>query len=47
METPSRDWKSYFEYIIVDAKKPLFFQEGTMLREVDEVRVRVSLCVHV
>ena len=33
----TREWKSYFDYIIVDAKKPLFFQEGSMLREVDEV----------
>ncbi len=31
-----RSWKSYFDYIIVDAKKPLFFEEGSMLREVDE-----------
>lgn len=31
-----RDWKSYFDYIIVSANKPLFFEEGTMLREVDE-----------
>ena len=31
-----RSWKSYFDHIIVDAKKPLFFAEGTMLREVDE-----------
>ncbi len=37
--TPHRDWKSYFDYIIVDAKKPQFFTEGTMLREVDEVRM--------
>lgn len=33
----SEPWKSYFDYILVDAKKPLFFQEGTMLREVNEV----------
>ncbi|XP_022252149.1 cytosolic purine 5'-nucleotidase-like [Limulus polyphemus] len=30
-----RDWKSYFDYILVDAKKPLFFSEGTVLRQVD------------
>ncbi|XP_076372629.1 5' nucleotidase B isoform X2 [Tachypleus tridentatus] len=30
-----RDWKSYFDYILVDAKKPLFFSEGTILRQVD------------
>lgn len=44
-------WKNYFDYIIVDARKPLFFQEGTMLREVDEVivlhyLVNVSLTVY-
>ncbi|CAF0851050.1 unnamed protein product [Brachionus calyciflorus] len=30
-----RDWKTYFDYIVVDAKKPLFFAEGTSLKEVD------------
>jgi len=29
------DWKSYFDYIVVDARKPLFFDEGTILRQVD------------
>ncbi|KAL5471526.1 hypothetical protein EMCRGX_G029649 [Ephydatia muelleri] len=29
-------WKSYFDYLITDANKPLFFTEGSMLREVDE-----------
>ncbi|XP_065882915.1 cytosolic purine 5'-nucleotidase-like isoform X2 [Dysidea avara] len=32
----SKPWKSYFDYIIVDARKPLFFQEGTMLKEINE-----------
>ena len=35
--TPHQNWKSYFDYILVDAKKPLFFAEGSTLREVDEV----------
>ncbi|CAF4031637.1 unnamed protein product [Rotaria sordida] len=30
-----RDWKSYFCYIVVDAQKPLFFAEGTILRIID------------
>ncbi len=30
-----RDWKSYFNYILVDAQKPLFFSEGTTLRIID------------
>lgn len=32
----SRSWRSYFDYVIVDAKKPQFFEEGSMLREVDD-----------
>ncbi|CRK93431.1 CLUMA_CG006967, isoform A [Clunio marinus] len=34
-EDAHRDWKSYFNIIVVDAKKPLFFGEGTILRQVD------------
>ncbi|VDK38908.1 unnamed protein product [Taenia asiatica] len=30
-----RHWTSYFDYIVVDAKKPIFFQEGTLMRAVD------------
>jgi 5'-nucleotidase len=25
-------WKEYFNYVVVDARKPLFFGEGTVLR---------------
>ncbi|CAH0719994.1 unnamed protein product, partial [Brenthis ino] len=32
---PHRNWKTYFDWIVVDAKKPLFFGEGTTLRQVD------------
>ena len=31
------NWKSYFDYIVVDARKPLFFAEGTSLKEIDSV----------
>nr|XP_046920622.1 cytosolic purine 5'-nucleotidase-like isoform X2 [Dermatophagoides farinae] len=31
----NRPWKSYFDFIVVDARKPLFFDEGTILRQVD------------
>ncbi|CAF5097407.1 unnamed protein product, partial [Rotaria sp. Silwood1] len=31
-----RDWKSHFNYIVVDAQKPLFFAEGTTLRRIDQ-----------
>ncbi|KAK6185100.1 hypothetical protein SNE40_007411 [Patella caerulea] len=30
-----REWSTYFDYIVVDAKKPLFFKDGTILRQVD------------
>uniref|UniRef100_A0A8C4QYR5 Cytosolic purine 5'-nucleotidase n=1 Tax=Eptatretus burgeri TaxID=7764 RepID=A0A8C4QYR5_EPTBU len=30
-----RPWKSYFDLILVDARKPIFFGEGTVLRQVD------------
>lgn len=34
-DEPHRDWKTYFDTIVVDARKPLFFGEGTILRQVD------------
>lgn len=42
-QTGGRSWKSYFDYIFVDAQKPRFFQEGTTLREVDEVSGSLKL----
>ncbi|CAG5077316.1 Oidioi.mRNA.OKI2018_I69.PAR.g8681.t3.cds [Oikopleura dioica] len=33
--TPHRDWKSYFDLIIVDSRKPKFFADGTPLRQID------------
>lgn len=30
-------WRSFFDLIVVDTKKPLFFAEGTVLRQVDTV----------
>ncbi|XP_022259099.2 cytosolic purine 5'-nucleotidase-like isoform X1 [Canis lupus familiaris] len=30
-----RPWQSYFDLILVDAQKPLFFGEGTVLHQVD------------
>ncbi|KAK0053983.1 cytosolic purine 5-nucleotidase [Biomphalaria pfeifferi] len=29
-------WTSFFDFIVVDAKKPLFFLQGTLLREVNK-----------
>uniref|UniRef100_A0A8C5W8T6 Cytosolic purine 5'-nucleotidase n=1 Tax=Microcebus murinus TaxID=30608 RepID=A0A8C5W8T6_MICMU len=34
-ESSHRPWQSYFDLILVDARKPLFFGEGTVLRQVD------------
>jgi len=28
------NWRQYFDYIVVDAHKPLFFEEGTSLKEI-------------
>jgi len=28
-------WSAYFDYVVVDAKKPIFFAEGTILRQID------------
>ena len=28
-------WRNYFNYVVVDARKPAFFGEGTVLRQVD------------
>ena len=41
--TGGRSWKSYFDYIFVDAQKPRFFQEGMTLREVDEATGSLKL----
>ncbi|XP_054467968.1 5'-nucleotidase, cytosolic II, like 1 isoform X2 [Anoplopoma fimbria] len=30
-----KSWRSFFDLIVVDTKKPLFFAEGTVLRQVD------------
>jgi 5'-nucleotidase len=30
-----RPWRAYFNYVFVDARKPAFFGEGTVLRQVD------------
>ncbi|VDO04599.1 unnamed protein product [Rodentolepis nana] len=42
-----RPWTSYFDFILTDAKKPLFFDEGTILRAVDENTGRLSIGHHV
>ncbi|XP_058809826.1 cytosolic purine 5'-nucleotidase isoform X2 [Phymastichus coffea] len=41
-----QNWKSYFDTIVVDAKKPLFFGEGTILRQVDTETGALKLGSH-
>lgn len=38
-ETQTRPWRSYFDLIVVDTHKPGFFAEGTVLRQVNTVRL--------
>uniref|UniRef100_A0A8C9SV58 Cytosolic purine 5'-nucleotidase n=1 Tax=Scleropages formosus TaxID=113540 RepID=A0A8C9SV58_SCLFO len=38
-----RPWQSYFDLILVDARKPLFFGEGTVLRQVDTTTGRLKI----
>ncbi|XP_035989811.1 5'-nucleotidase, cytosolic II, like 1 [Fundulus heteroclitus] len=33
--SPKRPWRSFFDLVVVDTKKPLFFADGTVLRQVD------------
>ncbi|KAJ8386036.1 hypothetical protein AAFF_G00177250, partial [Aldrovandia affinis] len=33
--TTKRSWRFYFDLVVVDTRKPLFFAEGTVLRQVD------------
>lgn len=42
LDSPARSWEKYFDYIVVDAKKPNFFAEGTILRSIDKVRLEDS-----
>ncbi|XP_019411210.1 PREDICTED: cytosolic purine 5'-nucleotidase isoform X4 [Crocodylus porosus] len=38
-----RPWQSYFDLILVDARKPIFFGEGTVLRQVDTVTGKLKI----
>ncbi|TKS84549.1 Cytosolic purine 5'-nucleotidase [Collichthys lucidus] len=33
--SPKRSWRSFFDLVVVDTRKPLFFAGGTVLRQVD------------
>uniref|UniRef100_A0AAY4EYS4 Cytosolic purine 5'-nucleotidase n=1 Tax=Denticeps clupeoides TaxID=299321 RepID=A0AAY4EYS4_9TELE len=41
--TAHRPWQSYFDLILVDSRKPLFFGEGTVLRQVDTATGRLKI----
>lgn len=45
-EEPHRPWTTYFDIIVVDAKKPLFFGEGTILRQVDTTTGALKVGTH-
>lgn len=36
-------WHSFFDLIVVDSKKPLFFAEGTVLRQVDTITGKLRI----
>uniref|UniRef100_A0AAX7VJ53 Cytosolic purine 5'-nucleotidase n=1 Tax=Astatotilapia calliptera TaxID=8154 RepID=A0AAX7VJ53_ASTCA len=38
-----KPWQSYFDLILVDARKPVFFGEGTVLRQVDTSTGRLKI----
>uniref|UniRef100_A0A4W5RCQ5 Cytosolic purine 5'-nucleotidase n=1 Tax=Hucho hucho TaxID=62062 RepID=A0A4W5RCQ5_9TELE len=40
---PHRPWQTYFDLILVDARKPVFFGEGTVLRQVDTTTGRLKI----
>ncbi|XP_037937082.1 cytosolic purine 5'-nucleotidase isoform X3 [Teleopsis dalmanni] len=46
-EEPHRNWKTYFDVIVVDARKPLFFGEGTILRQVDTTTGALKIGTHI
>ncbi|CAH8838999.1 unnamed protein product [Trichobilharzia szidati] len=41
-----RKWTTYFDYIVTDARKPAFFQEGTILRVVSQETGQPSIGHH-
>ncbi|XP_055503120.1 5'-nucleotidase, cytosolic IIa isoform X1 [Leucoraja erinacea] len=44
--SPPRPWQSYFDLVVVDARKPLFFSEGTVLRQVDKTTGHLKIGTH-
>jgi 5'-nucleotidase len=47
MENPENEpWESFYNYVIVDARKPKFFEEGTVLRQVEKETGRLMIGRH-
>ncbi|KAL2100447.1 hypothetical protein ACEWY4_004841 [Coilia grayii] len=40
---PKRAWRSFFDLVVVDTRKPLFFGEGTVLRQVDTLTGKLRM----
>ena len=40
------DWPRYFDLIVVDARKPLWFSDGTAFRQVDRETGALKLGMH-
>lgn len=45
-DEPHRNWRTYFDIIVCDARKPLFFGEGTILRQVDTTTGALKVGTH-
>lgn len=45
-DEPHRNWRTYFDIVVVDARKPLFFGEGTILRQVDTTTGALKVGTH-
>lgn len=41
-----KSWQSYFDFTFVDARKPSFFAEGTVLRQVNKETGQLSIGTH-
>lgn len=40
------DWRTYFDIAVVDARKPLWFAEGTVFREVNTTTGSHHIGIH-
>lgn len=42
-----KNWTSFFDIVVVDARKPLWFAEGTVFREVNTDTGALKIGIHV